>query len=119
MFSVRPGRISLDDVFDDGRAWARRDSRHMSIRKSFVRIFALALVCALCIACVGCDGSKNNSTVKPTLDDSNVKEWWVSISIKTSQGSNVFPEGIFAVTSIFLSQLMSTISTYCLNFNIK
>lgn len=76
MFSVRPGRISLDDVFDDGRAWARRDSRHMSIRKSFVRIFALALVCALCIACVGCDGSKNNSTVKPTLDDSNVKEWW-------------------------------------------
>ena len=43
----------------------------------------------------------------------------MSISIKTSKGSNVFPGGIFAVTSIFLSQLMSTISTYCLNFNIK
>ncbi len=30
----------------------------------------------MCMICTGCNGSKNNSTVKPTLDDSNVKEWW-------------------------------------------
>ena len=47
----------------------------MGIRKSLVRIIAFALMCALCMACAGCDGS-NNSTAKPTLDDSNVKEWW-------------------------------------------
>ena len=47
----------------------------MSIRKSLVRIVAFALVCMLCMICAGCDES-NNSTAKPTLDDSNVKEWW-------------------------------------------
>ena len=48
----------------------------MSIRKPLVRMIAFAFACILCVACVGCDGSDNNSTVKPTLDDTNVKEWW-------------------------------------------